>query len=241
MLGSATAAAYSLCPQVSCCAMSSTSSPKTQPAPSARRRPTQSRSRHTVDAILEAALRVVADEGEERLSTNRIAERAGVSVGTLYQYFPTREAIVEEIAKRSRATVIERLEELLVRVERREMDPRPMLREFIGVYVAAFDGRGPGGPAFARLVWRGDHLGGMVHSAREASERIAQHLQRAQLGGMREPSPAQAFVLTRSLMGTVRAAVLEGSALLGSAAFEDELERMCWALLAQGPSARSGI
>lgn len=212
--------------------MSPRPSVKTPAATSARRRPTQSRSRHTVDAILEATLRIVADEGEEQLNTNRIAERAGVSVGTLYQYFPTRDAIVEEIAKRARATVLERLEELLARVGRREMQPRPMLREFIAAYVAAFDGRGPGGPAFARLVWRGDHLGGMVQSAREASERIAQHLQRAQLGGMREPSPAQAFVLTRSLMGTVRAAVLEGSALLGSTAFEDELERMCWALLA---------
>ena len=81
-------------------------------------------------------------------------------------------------------------------------------------------------------AWRGDHLEGMVHSAREASERIALHLQRAQLPGLRAQSPAQAFVLTRSLMGTLRAAVLEDSPLLGSAALEDELVRMGWALLA---------
>jgi hypothetical protein len=80
---------------------------------------------------------------------------------------------------------------------------------------------------------RNDHLEAIVHSVREASERIALHLQRACIAGVREPKPAQAFVLTRSPMGTVRAAVLEDSPLLGSAAFEDELVRMCWALLVE--------
>jgi hypothetical protein len=57
--------------------------------------------------------------------------------------------------------------------------------------------------------------------------------------GLRQPTPAQAFVLTRSRMGTVRAAVLEDSALLGSAAFEDELVRMGWALLCEVPAGFS--
>lgn len=202
------------------------------PAPVApRRRPTQSRSQHTVDAIFEATLRIVAEDGDAALTTNRIAERAGVSIGTLYQYFPTREAIVDAIVKRTRAGVIEQLDALLGRVGRGELEPQPMLREFIRAYLHAFDGRGQGGPAFAKLAWRGDHLGSLVHSAREASERVAQHLQRARITGLREPTPAQTFVVTRALMGTVRAAVLEDSALIGSEAFEDELVRMCWGLL----------
>ena len=203
-----------------------------QPPGASRRRPAQARSRHTVDAILEATMLIADEEGEERLTTNRIAERAGVSIGTLYQYFPTREAIIDAIAKRVRARVIAQLDALLDRVGRHQLAPRQMLREFVALYLQAFDGRGPGGRAFARLAWRGDHLGGMVHSAREASERFALHVQRAQLAGLRAPSPAQAFVLTRSLMGTLRAAVLEDSPLLGSAAFEGELVRMGWALLA---------
>lgn len=212
--------------------------PRTAPPPpsGARRRPAQSRSRHTVDAILEATLHLVEHEGEDQLTTNRIAERAGVSIGTLYQYFPTREAIVDEIAKAARAAVIAQLDALLDRVGRGELAPDAMLREFIGLYLRAFDGRGPGGRAFAKLAWRGEHLGGMVHAAREASERIAQHLQRAHIADLRAPTPAQAFVLTRSLMGTVRAAVLEDSPLLGSDAFENELVRMCWALLAATPA-----
>lgn len=202
------------------------------PPGASRRRPAQARSRHTVDTILEATMLIAAEEGEERLTTNRIAERAGVSIGTLYQYFPTREAVIDAIAQRARAQVVVQLDALLARVGSGQLAPKAMLREFVALYLRTFDGRGPGGRAFARLAWRGDHLDGMVHSAREASERIALHLQRAQLPGLRAPAPAQAFVLTRSLMGTVRAAVLEDSPLLGSAAFEDELVRMGWALLA---------
>jgi AcrR family transcriptional regulator len=58
-----------------------------------RRIPRQARSRETVAAILQAAAEVIAAEGLARASTNRIAARAGVSIGSLYQYFPDKEAI----------------------------------------------------------------------------------------------------------------------------------------------------
>jgi AcrR family transcriptional regulator len=59
-----------------------------------RKQPSQSRSRQTVDAILEAAARVFASRGYEQTNTNHIAERAGVSVGSLYEYFPNKDAIL---------------------------------------------------------------------------------------------------------------------------------------------------
>ena len=67
-------------------------SPKLRTVP--RKLPRQDRSRATVDAILEAAARVLVKEGFERTTTNRVAEAAGVSVGSLYQYFPNKEAIL---------------------------------------------------------------------------------------------------------------------------------------------------
>jgi AcrR family transcriptional regulator len=67
----------------------------------ARRRPRQDRSRATVESIVIAAERVVAREGTRRATTNRIAEVAGVSVGSLYQYFPNKEALVETLRDRS--------------------------------------------------------------------------------------------------------------------------------------------
>jgi len=59
-----------------------------------RRKPVQYRSAATVEAIVEAAAQVFARHGYAAGTTNRIAERAGVSIGTLYQYFPNKDAIL---------------------------------------------------------------------------------------------------------------------------------------------------
>lgn len=65
-----------------------------------RRTPNQERARASVDAVIEAAAQILVEEGYDRLSTNHVARRAGVSVGTLYQYFSGKEAIVEAIVAR---------------------------------------------------------------------------------------------------------------------------------------------
>src|ERR1700722_7379168 len=66
-----------------------------QTAPiSARKRPRQARSERLGATILEGAIRVLAREGAQRFPTARVAETAGVSVGSLYQYFPNKESIL---------------------------------------------------------------------------------------------------------------------------------------------------
>lgn len=202
-----------------------------------RRNPTQDRAQHTVAAIFEAAGLLAAEQGEGALTTNRIAERAGVSIGTLYQYFSTREAIVEAMVKHERARVMRELDDLLGRIGAPDLPPEAMLREFVRIYVEAFASTDPARRALVKLAWRSDHLDSAVHSLRQAAECIALHLQRVADPALRPPTPAQAFVLTRALMGTVRAAVLEDSPVLGTREFEAELVRMCWALLVAGPPA----
>lgn len=61
---------------------------------SSRKTPQQARSNELVAAILQAAIQVLAQEGAQRFTTTRVAERAGVSVGSLYQYFPNKAAIL---------------------------------------------------------------------------------------------------------------------------------------------------
>jgi AcrR family transcriptional regulator len=61
---------------------------------SARKRPRQARSTQLVEDILEAAARVLARQGARRFTTVRVAEEAGVSIGSLYQYFPNKEALL---------------------------------------------------------------------------------------------------------------------------------------------------
>ena len=65
----------------------------------ARRQAKQPRARETVEAILEAAARILAREGYARANTNRIAQAAGVSVGTVYQYFASKDEICDSLIR----------------------------------------------------------------------------------------------------------------------------------------------
>ncbi|MDE1178299.1 MAG: TetR/AcrR family transcriptional regulator [Edaphobacter sp.] len=67
---------------------------------SPRKKPRQARSQVTVDAIFEATIQVLLVEGLQRLTTIRVAERAGTSVGTLYQYYPNKQALLFAVLQR---------------------------------------------------------------------------------------------------------------------------------------------
>ncbi len=70
-------------------------------AMSPRKKPSQERAQATVDAILQATAHILLSEGGyEGLSTNKVAARAGVSIGSLYQYFPSKEALVAALGER---------------------------------------------------------------------------------------------------------------------------------------------
>ena len=86
-----------------------------------RKSPVQARSAASVDAILEATIQVLRSAGKERLTTTRVAQRAGVSVGTLYQYFPNKSALLQAVLKRH-------LDEVTAAIERvcREQESRTL-------------------------------------------------------------------------------------------------------------------
>lgn len=89
----------------------------------ARKYPRQERSRALVDSILEATARILVEEGYARTSTNRVAERAGVSIGSLYQYFPSREALVAGVARRHSERLKSELELALARTSGLGLEP----------------------------------------------------------------------------------------------------------------------
>lgn len=89
--------------------------PENKPKP--RKIPVQARSRATVEAILEATARILEAEGLDAVTTNRVAERAGVSIGSLYQYYPSRDAILAEMVRRMRLSMSLRLIEANAEVQ----------------------------------------------------------------------------------------------------------------------------
>jgi AcrR family transcriptional regulator len=105
--------------------------PQTNPRKSA----SQERSRATVDALLEATARVLMKEGYDRASTNRIAEIAGVSIGSLYQYFPSKEALVAAVIERHTQQVSQVTRNALVKVAARPIEVAA--REFVTVAIDA--------------------------------------------------------------------------------------------------------
>lgn len=74
--------------------------PRSKETVEPRKTPVQARSSASVDAILEATIQVLLQIGKDRLTTTRVAARAGVSVGTLYQYFPNKSALLQAVLSR---------------------------------------------------------------------------------------------------------------------------------------------
>jgi AcrR family transcriptional regulator len=95
--------------------------PPPNPALNVRKRPRQARSVVMVDTILEAAARILESDGLATFSTNAIAVRAGVSVGSVYQYFPAKGAVVRELIRRKRAELVTALQRQRVQMQGKDL------------------------------------------------------------------------------------------------------------------------
>jgi AcrR family transcriptional regulator len=100
-----------------------------------RKSPVQARSTASVDAILEATIQVLLKVGKDRLTTTRVSSRAGVSVGTLYQYFPNKSALLQAVLRRHLEEVTGGVE--FVCKEQRGRTLREMVTALINAFLAA--------------------------------------------------------------------------------------------------------
>lgn len=173
----------------------------------ARRSPRQQRAKSTVDAVLEAATRIL--EAGQPFTTNHVAERAGVSVGTLYQYFPDKAALLEALGARERAVMAEATREAIAA----GIEPA---RAAIRAQLTAFEGRSKARRAVLAAILRDPPRPGM---ADEVDAGVAPFVREGE-------RPIHAFVISRAVMGVVRAAVLEDSPLLGTPDLEEALVRL---------------
>lgn len=100
-----------------------------------RKRPAQRRSRETVEFVLEAATQLFGELGYSGTTTNKVAERAGVSIGSLYQYFPNKDSLVLELAERHISGGESALEEFTARLREEEPPVEVFVRTFVGAFV----------------------------------------------------------------------------------------------------------
>jgi AcrR family transcriptional regulator len=75
-----------------------------------RKQPRQARAQHTVNAIIEASARILEEQGHGGFTTNAVAELAGTSIGTLYQYFPDKDALLGALIARETSCLVEEVE-----------------------------------------------------------------------------------------------------------------------------------
>lgn len=185
-----------------------------------RKRPVQQRSQATVGAILEATLQILVGQGHAALTTTRVAARAGVSVGTLYQYFPDKASLVVAL----KVQYFERVVERVVGAARAStgLALEPALRAMISALLSAKREN-----LQLTLALREPMLeAGGESLVREATRRLiaeTEQVLRAAVPQLADPAGA-ARVLVAAIEGVVSSAVYQDPAtLLQRAEFEDEL------------------
>lgn len=176
-----------------------------------RRQAKQARAQATIEAIFGATAQILETEGEARLTTNRIAEVAGVSVGSLYQYFAHKQAILVAMAQAENVATRTKLKAGLVEGE---ISPARLL---IRIQIGMLKDK----PATRRAALRA------ILDAESAAAIAAEGKATASLlprDG--RPRGIEGFVLSRAIGGAIRAAVLEDAPFLHEPEFEDALVRL---------------
>lgn len=169
------------------------------------RKPRQKRAQEKVALILEAAMRLLDKGGLASLTTNAVAETAGVSIGTLYQYFANKDAILDALAEREMAELSQRVWSALK--DQAEISTAQRIVHIIHAVTSSYGGR----PHIHRIV--------MEHSLAAGGGRLTPLIGRLVAfltaegrladDGRRTPfSHADAFVLTNAFAGVMRAMIL---------------------------------
>ncbi len=174
-----------------------------------RRKPKQSRALTTCSAIFEATAQILEKDGERRLTTNRIAERAGVSIGTLYQYFESKEAILIEMTRAE----MEAHQSATIEASKSSSQDEA-IRGYVRAMIKGFEGR-PATRKAAIKAWMS------VETAQSLKREI--HGVQKRLPALPKMTKTDAFIISRSLQWVVRSAVLEEFEELYSPEFEDGL------------------
>jgi len=195
-----------------------------QTVDSKRRTPRQARARATIATIFEAAIQILERGGYEALTTNRIAERAGVSVSTLYQYFENKDAL--QLALAEHVLGLHRASVGKLMAESPPAAPEESDRHVIRSVLAAISRHSRLYRMTIEMMIARGRSKELAAPSRDIEQLLVQHAARFLPGVERPPSPVALFVLTRAIQGVMHAALREGMPFMGTQEFEDEITRV---------------
>jgi len=196
-----------------------------------RKRPRQERSRRTVEAILEAAAQVFERRGYAAGTTDAIAARAGVSVGSVYQYFPNKDAILVALVERHLEEGVALVSQLLREAREGPVELGALLRRFVEAMLALHQRE----PRLHRVLFEEIPLPASLRRELERREQsIAQEvaaLLTSRLGLPLRNAALTAYLLVHSVEGLVHDFALRPPGELDAGAFAEELVCMLRAYL----------
>lgn len=205
-----------------------------------RKRPEQDRSRATVEAIVDAAARILVKHGYDAFTTNRVAEKAGVSIGSLYQYFPNKDALLSELMRRHVADIERGVEEMA------ELARTAPLAEVIRVGIEQNTQSHLIDPALHRVlseeVPRLGQLDWKAAFAARMEGRVRDMLEARRGEIVVTDIDLAVYIITRTVEAVVHNAVCEQPKAMTSGALGEELTRMLVGFLTgKVPAARRAV
>jgi AcrR family transcriptional regulator len=200
-----------------------------------RKTPVQARSTVTVEAISEATIQVLLSQGAERLTTTRVAERAGVSVGTLYQYYPNKRSLLFAVLERHMNDVATKVEAACESACHKPL--AEMIREMVEAFVDAKMERADISVALYRVA--GD-VGGTA-----LVRRVAQRSRKA-VGEMLQTAPDVKYppdkfivdLMLSAMAGAMRSLLEAGPSSATVRKSREQLVLLCGSYLAAATAKR---
>ena len=166
-----------------------------------RKTPSQGRSRDLVDAIFQATVRILPKVGSAAITTKKIAEQAGVSVGSIYQYFPNKEAVLAAVMDASAGKINAFLAQRFQHIS--DMEKDEAIQYLVDTSIEAFLSDRAGIRETFRLVNELDRVQAILSFRRVAVEQFSVELHRRYPALPMEECRRLNFVAVNSLMGVV--------------------------------------
>jgi AcrR family transcriptional regulator len=189
-----------------------------------RKLPKQERSRITVEAILEATTHILTEESYDKASTNRIAERAGISIGSLYQYFPNKESLMAALMEQHSNEIAELVETKLSLLFDRQ--PEKAIPQLISAVIAAHAINPRLHQVLNEEIPRSERLQQMQQAEERITGLLRAYLERWNDYIYPQNLEMTVFILGRTVESLCHSAVLERPDFVTNSQFEQEVSNL---------------